>query len=366
MDRISLSTQSMFSDLEQRIHDADFAENFDPAGSFHKRRRGNRFYWYWQRRQGSKVIQKYVGPYTDKEITNRVKRHEELKSDYDQRREIVRALTSAGLPRTDVMSGEIVEAMWRAGFFRLRGVLVGTTAFQCYAGVLGVRLPNPTTATQDADFAQYFAIANMIDDAMPPILEVLREVDDTFRAIPHASGAPQATAFVNKSKYRVEFLTPNRGSNDYEGQPARMPALGGAAADPMRFLDYLIREPIRSVLLHGAGVPVTIPAPERYAIQKLIVSERRRQNVASKVNKDVAQAAAIIEAMWHSHYVDLSGAWEEAWGRGKGWRTELITGMSRLGDDVIAKLGQAIRKGAGRRRKSFEDFWPEQFSLDLE
>ena len=36
---------------------------------------------------------------------------------------------------------EVITEMCRAGFFRLRGVLVGTTAFQCYAGILGVRLP---------------------------------------------------------------------------------------------------------------------------------------------------------------------------------------------------------------------------------
>ncbi|MBL3684602.1 hypothetical protein F2981_18295 (plasmid) [Sinorhizobium meliloti] len=54
-----------------------------------------------------------------------------------------------------------------------------------------------------------------------------------------------------------------------------MPALGGAAAQPLRFLDYLIYHPIRAVLLHGAGVLVNVPAPQRYAIHKLIVASRR-------------------------------------------------------------------------------------------
>ena len=366
MDRIALPVQAMFSDLEQRIHDADFAETFDLAGHFRRQKRGNRFYWYWQRRQGSKVINKYVGPYTDKQITERVRRHEELKSDYDERRAIVHALISGGLPRTDAISGEVAEAMWRAGFFRLRGILIGTTAFQCYAGVLGVRLPNPTTSTQDADFAQYFAIANMIDDAMPPILDVLRGVDETFRPIPHITGSSQTTAFANSAKYRVEFLTPNRGSDDLEGRPAPVPAFGGAAAEPMRFLDFLIRNPIRSVLLHAAGVPVTIPAPERYAIHKLIISERRGEEFASKVNKDIAQASSLIEALRHSRYSDVSAAWQEAWERGKGWRSAMMQGMSRLDEEIVAKLGQAVRKGAARRRKKFDDFWPEQFALDLE
>ncbi len=63
----------------------------------------------------------------------------------------------------------------------------------------------------------------------------------------------------------------SRGEEVIFFKPVPMPALGGAAAIPLRFLDYLIHEPIRAVLLHGAGVPVLVPSPERYAIHKLIV-----------------------------------------------------------------------------------------------
>lgn len=54
-----------------------------------------------------------------------------------------------------------------------------------------------------------------------------------------------------------------------------MPALGGASADPLRFLDFLIYEPVRAVLLHKSGISVIVPAPERYAVHKLIVASRR-------------------------------------------------------------------------------------------
>ena len=150
MKTITLAVHALFSDLEQRVQDADFTEKFDRSGTFKKMKRGKRYYWYWQFREGKKVKQQYVGPFTSKDITDRVKRFSELKSDYDQRREIVRSLLSAGLPSADHMSAEIIEAMCRAGFFRLRGVLVGTTAYQCYAGILGVKLPGPSTRTQDA------------------------------------------------------------------------------------------------------------------------------------------------------------------------------------------------------------------------
>ena len=78
-----------------------------------------------------------------------------------------------------------------------------------------------------------------------------------------------------------------------------MPALGGAAALPLRFLDYLIYEPIRAVLLHGTGVPVLIPSPERYAIHKLIVGSRQKEDrsATAKGSKDRLQARSIIEVM---------------------------------------------------------------------
>jgi hypothetical protein len=64
----------------------------------------------------------------------------------------------------------VIEAMRKAGFFRPRGVLVGTLAYQCYAGLLGVRLGGATLMTQDADFAQFWGISRNIGDSMPPML----------------------------------------------------------------------------------------------------------------------------------------------------------------------------------------------------
>lgn len=42
-------------------------------------------------------------------------------------------------------------------------------------------------------------------------------------------------------------------------------------------LDFLIWQPIRGVLLHGAGDPVNVPPPEPFATPKPIVGCRRRR-----------------------------------------------------------------------------------------
>nr|WP_234886901.1 GSU2403 family nucleotidyltransferase fold protein [Sinorhizobium terangae] len=59
-----------------------------------------------------------------------------------------------------------------------------------------------------------------------------------------------------------------------------MPALGGASALPLRFMDFLIRESVRTVFLYGAGCHGAGPRPVRYAVHKLIVRPVRTHRVA--------------------------------------------------------------------------------------
>src|SRR6266852_1454223 len=117
MEEIDLATQTMFAELLQRALDAEFDAQFPEKG---------RLYWHYQWRAGEKVLSRYVGPVTDESITDRVRRFAAIKSGFRRRQTLVRALAAAGLPTPDPLSGAIVEAMWKAGFFRLRGVLVGT------------------------------------------------------------------------------------------------------------------------------------------------------------------------------------------------------------------------------------------------
>ncbi len=85
MQTIPLAIQTLFSELEQRSYDADFTEQFDHRGQFRKKKRHNKFYWYFTYRDGGKVVDKYVGPVADAQIADRVRRFSELKHDFDQR-----------------------------------------------------------------------------------------------------------------------------------------------------------------------------------------------------------------------------------------------------------------------------------------
>jgi hypothetical protein len=344
MNELELATQTTFAELLQRSLDAEFDEGFRERGQFKRRLRKGRYYWYYQWDEGGKKKERYVGPVTDKSISDRVVRFDEIKSDYRGRQEMVRALAAAGIPTPDSISGAVVEAMWKAGFFRLRGVLVGTVAFQAYAGPLGIKLSGRPLQTQDADFAQFWGISENVGESMPPIRDVLRTVDDTFSEVPHLDDPFVSTAYRNKGRYRVDFLTPNRGSDEHQGKPAKMKALGGAAAQPLRHLDFLIREPERSVLLYGGGIPVTIPRAERYAVNKLIVSGERLEQVKSV--KDVQQAGILIEALAKRRPLELAKSWETAWQAGPRWREKLLAGGERLSAEQRSILDGVLHRAA--------------------
>jgi len=325
---ITLATQTTFAELLQRCLDAEFDETFGERGRFVRVRSGGRTYWHYRVAENGNRKQIYVGPYADASITDRVKRFAEIKSDFKERQELVRALVAAGLPTPDPISASVVEAMWKAGFFRLRGVLVGTVAFQAYAGPLGLKLRGRPLQTQDTDFAQFWGVSQNIGESMPPVLEVLRGVDETFREIPNMNDPLVSTRYRNAQKYVVDMLVPNRGSDIHQGKPAKMKALGGGGAQPLRHLDFLIYQPERSVLLSGGGIPVTVPRAERFAVHKLIVAASRADQV--KAAKDVDQADILIRALATKRPVELAKAWDTAWRSGPRWREKLEAGRERL------------------------------------
>jgi len=146
--------------------------------------------------------------------------------------------------------GVVIAALAREGVFRLRGVLIGTVAYQTYASMLGIRFPKDTESTDDIDIAQFRAISVSIGDATANMLEVLRKVDPSFRPVPRSHDQRHVTTYAT-ADIRVDFLTPNRGPDT--DAPGKLPALG-TDAPQLRFLDFLIRDPEPAVVLHGAGV----------------------------------------------------------------------------------------------------------------
>lgn len=239
-----------------------------------------------------------------------------------------------GLARTDAQTGKVLNALARSGLFRLRGVLVGTHAFRQYPGLLGVTLPEALGATDDIDLAQFQSISIALDDHLDPTLA------ETLKQVGHFIARPSihqhATAWQDTSSHiEVELLTPNEGPD--RDEPLELPSLG-AFATPLRFLDYLIHQPIPAAVLYRSGVCVNIPRPERYAIHKLIVAVRRHATSLAKARKDIEQASALIDVLSEDRPDELEQAFVDAWLRGDEWRRALTSGVSRLSKSSRAAL----------------------------
>jgi hypothetical protein len=265
------------------------------------------------------------------ELLERIEHHQAARSDESQRRALVSTLVrSFNLPRPNTEMGNIIAALADAGVFRLRGVLVGTIAYQTYLAMLGVKLSNSLMQTADMDIAQFRDVSVAIGDNTPPVLDVLRKIDPTFRDIPSTFGGRHSTSYAAKSGIRVDFLTSNRGSGT--DKPQTLPAFQ-TDAQSLPFLDYLIYEPEPAVVLHNAGIYVQVPSPQRYAIHKLIVSRRRPQGTA-KGDKDLQQAEALFGVLAERRPHELKLAWQEAYARGKTWRQLLAEAISKLDASV--------------------------------
>jgi hypothetical protein len=339
----TLVVQTTYAELLERCAAASFRDAFSENGSFTSKTVKGRRYWYFQAQTGKGRSQRYVGPETPK-LLERIERHKEIRDDERERRSLVSTLVrSYGLPAPASPIGDVIAALARAGIFRLRSVLIGTVAYQCYPAMLGMKLPGALLQTSDVDIAQFTDVSLATGDQTAPMLSVLKEVDKSFREIPHTAGNGFVASYVDRRGLRVEFLTPNVGPDT--DTPQSLPALQ-TAAQPLRFLDFLIHEPEQAVVLHGGGVLALVPTPERYAVHKLILSVRRRTGNVKR-DKDLKQAQTLIEPLLEKRPRELSAAWEEAFARGPTWRQLLLTGMSRLEPDARDLLLTALGRARG-------------------
>jgi hypothetical protein len=340
---VSLTTQTLYAELIDRCQTAAFQAEFPLNGSFVRVRVKERDYWYFQqgaRDASGKQPRKYVGPDND-EIQQRIATHGRAKDDYQERRRLISLLRRSGFPSPPDETGRILQVLADAGIFRMRACLVGTIAYQTYGPMLGVRLSRHSLQTQDLDIAQFTAISVAIakDEQTPPLLDVLKKADPSFRSVPHARKREAAVAYVNANGFRVEILTESRGPE--RETPAALPAIS-THAQPLRFMDFLIHDELRAAALYDAGILVNVPSPERYALHKLIIAQRRQANPA-KINKDIAQAEALLGVLTTQKAIALREVWNEAFGRGPKWQRHLTIGLSmiatRVRDQVLHAVG---------------------------
>ncbi|MDB5665311.1 GSU2403 family nucleotidyltransferase fold protein [Cypionkella sp.] len=323
----STIAHSAYHDLLRLLQDEAAA---GIIGNPHKVIRNGRGYWYDMYRLGTAVKNRYLGE-DSPEIAARIAQHQKLaeaaKTRASERRRLVRLLRAEGMTTTDRDTGTLLAAFEKSGVFRLGGTIVGTHAFRLYEGELGIRYSVAELAqTGDIDIASFERLSLALNDQAEP------KLDETVHSLEFA---PLPAAF-SKSVWRwkqsstgamVEFLTPSfRPEEDIRPLPAL-----GVSAQSLHYLNYLIAEPIKAAVLYRSGVLVQIPQPERFAIHKLIVADRRKAGPDQiKSIKDRAQAAFLIRALAQDRPDELSEAYQTALASGPRWGERIASSLKRM------------------------------------
>ena len=118
--------------------------------------------------------------------------------------------------------------------------------------------------------------------------------------------------------------------------PVYLPRLRTAAL-PLKYIDYLIEDPIQAGIVDGGGILVQVPSPARFGLHKLIVSRERGAASHTKVEKDLLQAAQILSIVAEERAGDLSLAWAALQERGRSWVQQAKKGLSALGKEHEAE-----------------------------
>lgn len=292
-------------------------------------------YWYARQRIGDRVVDRYIGRDTSelrKRIEAAQKQREDQRTLVKRNSRLVAQLRAAGLPVLDRQTGKVLNAMAQVGTFRLGGTLVGTHAFRLYSAELGVSLTDTLAVTEDVDIAAFEGLKLVIHDQVNPSLA------NTFRDL-KLFPAPGLDRRNRPTRWAmpgggtmVDFLAPKMRETD----DVLMLQPLGVYAQTLTFLNFLIAEPIPAVALYRSGILVQIPQPERYAIHKLIVAQRRPTGSEAKARKDLAQAELLIRILAEDRPYALEETFEHAMAAGPRWRDAI--GKSLRQKPLLAEL----------------------------
>jgi hypothetical protein len=333
---IPLNILTLYADLDQTLRLVT-----EPAGSIYRHTVKGRTYVYVSVRQGTARIKRYLGADGTPETQAKITAVEDENVRAANRRELVRMLKSLGLPGPTTAVGRVLDVVASAGLFGNGAVLVGMVAYQCMSPLVGHHLPIGAMMTQDADLASSsLALAALpettIEDgtelattAAPTLETILKRADPTFRGLPNLDRKALLPArFQAQSGLMIEVLVPRLRRMD--PTPMAIKPLG-AGGLPLQQLDWLIKDPVNAVSLHGEGIPVRVPQPARYAVHKMIIAQKPERN-AQKRPKDLEQARALIEALRLTDPVALEDAVEDARSLGKkGWAEPIQASLDHLG-----------------------------------
>ena len=327
---LSLSAQTSYAELFEQTRYFELSNALAGlTGSFQKLSRKKQDYWYFAYRDlDQKVRMAYVGP-DEPRVQALVQRFESLRATNNKLAPPSKVALTYGCASTPPKHFKMIKRLSEYGFFRAGGILIGSHAFLAMGNMLGVQW-NDGAATLDVDFAH---AGNNVSLALPSNISI--DVQDALTSL--EMGLLPITQFNGKlggqysnpqdQELRLDFLT----SNNRTGLPVHIANLN-VALQPLKFMEYSLQNTTQTCVISNSGACiVNIPAPERYAVHKLIVFGERPISERTKSTKDLLQAASIISYFVQSDQSDsFNSAWQDALSRGKGWQVRAMQGKAAL------------------------------------
>lgn len=328
MQRLPHTTQLLYAELLQQCA---IALPNQRGVSFVTKTVGGNQYWYMELVVGSTKRQYSLGRDTD-ELRALIEKQKKLFSqaapDLKQREKLVAMLVTGGGFAPGGSDGRVLEVLAQAGTFLTGGVLVGSHAFNTYGNMLGVSWASAAMQTQDMDLASLHQIEIAMRRDAPDVKSVLLESGMGFFEVPALNPKSPSTSFkLRGQEFKVDILTPLEGPNT--SKPVHLPHFK-TFAHPMRFLEYLLDDSQDAVIPFRSGVLVNVPSPARFALHKLVVSQRRPVAQQTKANKDIQQAEELLTVLLEDRPGDVWIALEAAQGMPDKFQQQLAGGMSRL------------------------------------
>jgi hypothetical protein len=351
-----LETQTLYAELLEHLIGVRARRSIGAlTGSFVEKTIKGEKYLYWQASQpGGTTRQFYLGRRTtalDQMVQRLQNEQAAVTPDLQRVDRLAAQLRVGGAHTADQASARVVRALAESGLFDAGAVLVGTHAFVVLGNVLGVRWVSGALRTQDVDVAgsRDADIDVAVPDIEADVPSTLEGLQMGFLPVPPLDHRHPSTSFkVRGQSLRVDLLCPKRGASDAPVFIRRF----NAAAQPLAHLDYLLQMPERALFIDGGATLVNVPAPARFAFHKLLVALLRPATFQTKAEKDVMQAAQVLEALVDARPGDLAPARETLRGTGS---PRAHAGLALLGRRhselharVAAILGIGRVKGARR------------------
>ena len=346
MQRLPQTTQLLYVELLQQC--AVALPNQRGISFVPKTVNGHR-YWYLELVVGSTKRQFSLGRDTEAlrtQIDKQKALFAEAAPDLKQREKLVAMLVSGGAFAPGFSDGRVLEVLAQSGVFLSGAALVGSHAFTTYGNMLGVSWDSAAMQTQDMDLASQRQLEVAMRQDAHDVKSVLLESGMGFFEVPALNPKSPSTSFKLRGQaFHVDLLTPSQGPET--GTPVYLPHFK-SYAHPMRFMEYLLEDCQGAVIPFRSGVFVNVPNPARFALHKLVVSQRRPVAQQGKARKDLQQATELLDLLLEDRPGDIWIALEAALAMPEKFQFQLTDGIGQLPSAIKKAVSAHFNPSASR------------------